>query len=503
MSKSKSHILLLLRVFIGWHLLYEGLIKLFTPGWSSAGYLEGSYGFLSGFFHALASSPSALQAVNFLNIWGLVLIGTGLFVGILIRFSAVSGVLLLLLYYFAYPPFGLSVLNSYQEGHYWIINRNLIEGIALMVVILFPVMEFSLLNLFKRFRIHSPKESEIPEGGNKRRELLKSLVTLPFFGGVVYAAAKAHTLEAPDSLTGATTVLKTYDLKDLKGVLPKGKIGNMEMSRLVMGCNLIGGWSHSRDLHYVASLFRHYNTERKIFETYNLCEQAGIDTTNLVTEFYPLFNRYKKATGSKMKSICQAHVFPLEPDPLVQFKKSVDEGATTLYIQGGCCDKLVKDGRLDMVMKALEYTRSQGLLAGVGGHSIQTPIACMEAGIRPDYYFKTMHHDKYWSAHPVENREEFSVIGENSPDHNKFHDNMFDLFPGQTIDLFNKIDVPLFGFKVLSGGAIMPEDGFRYAFENGSDFICVGMFDFQIVEDVNLVTAILAGNLKRKRPWYS
>jgi hypothetical protein len=57
------------------------------------------------------------------------------------------------------------------------------------------------------------------------------------------------------------------------------------------------------------------------------------------------------------------------------------------------------------------------------------------------------------------------------------------------------------GFKVLAAGAIEPADGFRYAFENGADFICVGMFDFQIVNDVNLTLDILQ-SLKRNRPWY-
>jgi hypothetical protein len=71
------------------------------------------------------------------------------------------------------------------------------------------------------------------------------------------------------------------------------------------------------------------------------------------------------------------------------------------------------------------------------------------------------------------------------------------------VDYFKNSDVPLFGFKVLAGGAIQPEDGFRYAFEHGADFICVGMFDFQVIEDVNLVIDILKGELNRDRPWYA
>ena len=70
-------------------------------------------------------------------------------------------------------------------------------------------------------------------------------------------------------------------------------------------------------------------------------------------------------------------------------------------------------------------------------------------------------------------------------------------------DVFSKIKVPLIGFKVLAAGAIKPKDGFRYAFENGADFICVGMFDYQIIEDVNLVNEILNDGLNRTRPWYS
>jgi len=78
---------------------------------------------------------------------------------------------------------------------------------------------------------------------------------------------------------------------------------------------------------------------------------------------------------------------------------------------------------------------------------------------------------------------------------------MFDLFPEQTIEFMNKIDKPWIAFKVLAGGAIEPEDGFRYAFENGADFICVGMFDFQIVDDVNIATHVLSTLGERKRPW--
>jgi len=116
---------------------------------------------------------------------------------------------------------------------------------------------------------------------------------------------------------------------------------------------------------------------------------------------------------------------------------------------------------------------------------------------------QTMHHDNYWSAHPRENRVPFEVDGKKNPEHDRFHDNCFCLFPDRTVEFVNRVKIPVMGFKVLAAGAIAPEDGFRWAFENGADFICVGMFDFQVVDDVNTVVPILNNIPARKREWYA
>jgi hypothetical protein len=157
---------------------------------------------------------------------------------------------------------------------------------------------------------------------------------------------------------------------------------------------------------------------------------------------------------------------------------------------------------MDVIEKMLDRIRSQGFTAGMASHTIDTLIACQEQGIIPDYYMKTMHHDNYWSAHPRENRMPFEVDGKKHLDHNRFHDNCFCLYPDRTTAFVEQAKVPVMGFKVLAAGAIEPKDGFNWAFRNGADFICVGMFDFQIVNDVNTTIDVLNNLQGRTRKWY-
>lgn len=140
--------LTILRVMIGWHFLYEGLVKLCTPGWSAKSYLEASVGPFSSMFKALAASETLLQITDVLNMWGLVLIGIGLFLGLCTRISAFSGMLLLALYYFSYPPFAEFESIGYVDGNYWIVNRNLIEMAALFVIMIFPTGHLTGLDRF-------------------------------------------------------------------------------------------------------------------------------------------------------------------------------------------------------------------------------------------------------------------------------------------------------------------------------------------------------------------
>lgn len=142
MKKSALKWLVVLRVLIGWHFLYEGLVKLVNANWSSVGYLMDSKGLFAGIFHKMAANPAMLEVVDFMNVWGLIAIGLGLILGLFTRVALYSGIALLGLYYLSHPPFvGINYALP-MEGSYLLVNKILIEMVALIVLLYFPTQQY-------------------------------------------------------------------------------------------------------------------------------------------------------------------------------------------------------------------------------------------------------------------------------------------------------------------------------------------------------------------------
>jgi hypothetical protein len=144
------------------------------------------------------------------------------------------------------------------------------------------------------------------------------------------------------------------------------------------------------------------------------------------------------------------------------------------------------------VGKCVEFIRAQGVPGGIGAHKLEVIVESEKNKLNADFYVKTFHHTEYWSARRP---DQSADVVDNTAD------NYWDLEPKKTAAFMQEVEKPWIAFKVLAAGAIRPESGFRYAFENGADFICVGMFDFQVEEDIALVRSILPQTQNRERGW--
>ena len=161
LSRAQTVTIVVLRVLIGWHFLYEGLSKMMNPTWSAAGYLTQARGPLSGFFRWMAADPNVLANVNLTNKWGLTAIGLGLILGCFTRTAAASGILVILLFYLCNPPFVGYFYSIPTEGSYLIVNKNLVEVAALAVIFVTPSGQAAGLDAIIQ-RWTAPKERQRP-----------------------------------------------------------------------------------------------------------------------------------------------------------------------------------------------------------------------------------------------------------------------------------------------------------------------------------------------------
>ena len=275
--------------------------------------------------------------------------------------------------------------------------------------------------------------------------------------------------------------------------MPYGTIGKVKISRIICGGNLITGFAHSRDLIYVSQLLKEYFTDEKIMQTWAQCEQNGINTMIFNpsdAHAVAVLKKYRQ-NGGKIQYFAQ-----LDPNPSdisKNIKEAVDQGAVGILLVGNYGDAWTRENKTDLIARFIETVKAHGIISGVAGHEIRTIMAVEKAGIKPDFYMKTLHSHNYWSKKRSDQDKE--VID------NYGVDNYWCIDPEATIRYMSQIQRPWLAYKVLAAGALTPAVGLKYAFQNGADFCVVGMFDFQVAEDAAATVAAVKATQNRDREW--
>jgi len=403
-------------------------------------------------------------------------------------------------------------------------HRSVLERFAHRIRCFLHFLSNTIAALSARRSLRSPVDDRVAQsvGGATRREVLAGLGLLPTIGlASAAAASKQKKTRSQRGVVDATTEptpivesdkIEYARLKDLDLNAPDvveqrrgmsvGRIGDLTFGRLMSGSNLISLNMHARDLGYVRDLATHYNTEERIFMTLKHCEEYGANGIVLKNHNFKQFrlSRYWDEWGGQMNWLADVITTDIHKYERL-LVEHLELGASAAYLWGGASDVWYHQKNQDYIIRAYEIMKKYNVPVGIGAHRLEPIVFCEKEGLKPDFYIKTLHHDRYWSAHPKQNRRFIEMYEKNSPSHDEYHDNMFCHDAEQTIEFMQDVKVPWIAFKVLAAGAISPQDGIQYAFENGADFICLGMFDFQVRQDVEITKKCIAAAQSRKRPW--
>ena len=131
-TKITTALAVLLRLCLGWFMLFDGLEAVRNPQWSAQTFLVGAKTFPA--FYAWFAQPMNLWWVNPLNSWGITLVGVALLLGVAVRPAAIAGAFLMILYYF--PHYALPVVP-----HGYIVEEHIIDAVAFLFVAAFPAAQ--------------------------------------------------------------------------------------------------------------------------------------------------------------------------------------------------------------------------------------------------------------------------------------------------------------------------------------------------------------------------
>ena len=430
----------ILRIVIGWHFLYEGLWKLMqTDGWSCVSYLGAAQGPLAPVFKWMATQGWLVALGDRAVMFGLVAIGLALMSGVLARVAALFGIVLMAMFYCCQPPEPFAEAFSGADGRFFVLERNAIEALGLLLIAVTPCWRGFL------------------------RTLLPGAFALAIFGGCFYLHYRAGAFKKVEAVTSATVKVHEFTaLAALKAPFAeKAKVGGVEISRLALGGDLIAGHAHARDLIWTDEFMRRYNSGATLPRTVRYCLHCGIDTVFAEPQFLAPMRAAAKAVGGVLKFFANC----------ADAKDAVlaaQGGAKGVYLRPETADALAKRGDGAGLKAAFAALRDTKLPVGVGAEDVATVKFCVANGIVPDFWVLAYHALNYPAA-TMETK----------------CNNIWCVDPAAAAAYMKSRPEPWVAIRGLAGGAIDPAKAYKFAMDGGAVAVAIDLLDYRIVETVN------------------
>jgi hypothetical protein len=249
--------------------------------------------------------------------------------------------------------------------------------------------------------------------------------------------------------------------------LPKVRFGDVEISRLVMGCNQFYGYSHFNKL--LDKLMVDWNTPERISQTLLRCQQNGINAYQYAHSDSALSDlELFRSKGGKMHLIA----VDIKMGPVEETVRRT--GATALYHHGELTDRLFRDGHMDQVQEYCKKMRQAGVRVGIGTHKPEVVEYVEERGWDVDFYLLCAYNR---TRTPEEIRKLLGVLPVPA---NELY---IESDPPHAYEVARKTSKTCFLFKILAAGRVARnsdgvEKAFREAFSSikPQDCVIVGMF---------------------------
>lgn len=257
-------------------------------------------------------------------------------------------------------------------------------------------------------------------------------------------------------------------------------IGNIPLSRLIIGGNPFSGFSHQSPEMDLA--MRRYYTVDRIKQTLHEAESSGVNTLIARADHHiiRLLQEYWDDGGGIQWF---AQTCPEYGDHEASVVRAAATGAKACFIHGGVMDRLLAQDQLDEVPRVIDMIRERGMATGVAGHN-PAVHEWVDANLNLDF-----HMCSYYNPSSRDERAE----------HVSGTEEWF-LEKDRTVmtDMIGTLSRPVIHYKVMAAGRNNPAEAFDYVAKTmrENDAVCVGVFTKDrpdmIRENIELLEQALA-----------